>query len=108
MKARRRLGLRALADAARLDGEPTLYHLGFLLGPRINAGGRIGDASLGARLLMSRDEAEAATMAATLDRLNGERRASKKRRSRPRRRRPRGVRRKRPARHPGPCARFGS
>ncbi|MBV8765166.1 MAG: single-stranded-DNA-specific exonuclease RecJ [Hyphomicrobiales bacterium] len=74
MKARSRLGLRALADAARLDGEPAPYHLGFLLGPRINAGGRIGDASLGARLLMSRDETEAANMAATLDRLNAERR----------------------------------
>ncbi|MGC1576082.1 MAG: single-stranded-DNA-specific exonuclease RecJ, partial [Beijerinckiaceae bacterium] len=74
MKARGRLGLRALADAARLDGEPTPYHLGFLLGPRINAGGRIGDANLGARLLMSRDEAEAGVMAATLDRLNAERR----------------------------------
>jgi single-stranded-DNA-specific exonuclease len=75
MKARQRLGLRALADAARLDGAPTPYHLGFLIGPRINAGGRIGDASLGARILMSDDEAQAATMAATLDRLNGERRA---------------------------------
>ncbi|MBV9111671.1 MAG: single-stranded-DNA-specific exonuclease RecJ [Hyphomicrobiales bacterium] len=74
MKARGRLGLRALADVARLDGEPTAYHLGFLLGPRINAGGRIGDASLGARLLMSRDEVEAGAMAATLDRLNSERR----------------------------------
>jgi single-stranded-DNA-specific exonuclease len=75
MKARRRLGLRQLADVARLDGAPTPYHLGFLIGPRINAGGRIGDASLGARLLMSGDEGEAATMAATLDRLNQERRA---------------------------------
>jgi single-stranded-DNA-specific exonuclease len=74
MKARGRLGLRALADAARLDGAPSPYHLGFLLGPRINAGGRIGDATLGARLLMSGDETEAAAMAATLDRLNGERR----------------------------------
>ncbi len=73
MKARGRLGLRALADTARLDGAPTPYHLGFLLGPRINAGGRIGDASLGARLLMSHDDADAATMAATLDRLNTER-----------------------------------
>ena len=75
MKARRRLGLRQLADVARLDGAPTPYHLGFLIGPRINAGGRIGDASLGARLLMSGDEGEAATMAGTLDRLNQERRA---------------------------------
>ena len=74
MKARGRLGLRALADVARLDGEPTPYHLAFLLGPRINAGGRIGEASLGARLLMSRDEGEANAMAATLDGLNSERR----------------------------------
>jgi single-stranded-DNA-specific exonuclease len=73
MKGRGRLGLRALADAARLDGAPTPYHLGFLLGPRINAGGRIGDATLGARLMMSADEDEALKIAATLDRLNGER-----------------------------------
>jgi single-stranded-DNA-specific exonuclease len=75
MKRRGRLGLRALADAARLEGAPTPYHLGFMLGPRINAGGRIGDASLGARLLMSQDETEAAAIATTLDRLNEERRA---------------------------------
>ncbi|WP_460452130.1 single-stranded-DNA-specific exonuclease RecJ [Alsobacter sp. SYSU BS001988] len=73
MKARGRVGLRMLADVARLDGPPRPYHLGYLLGPRINAGGRIGDAALGARLLMSEDEAEAGTIAATLDRLNGER-----------------------------------
>ena len=74
MKARGRLGLRALADAARLEGAPSPYHLGFLLGPRVNAGGRIGDATLGARLLMSADEGEALEIAATLDRLNSERR----------------------------------
>ncbi|MDE2365264.1 MAG: single-stranded-DNA-specific exonuclease RecJ, partial [Hyphomicrobiales bacterium] len=51
------------------------WHLGFLLGPRINAGGRIGDAALGARLLLTRDVAEAGRIAAELDRLNGERRA---------------------------------
>ncbi len=73
MAARSRTGLRALADVARLDGPPRPYHLGFLLGPRINAGGRIGDASLGARLLLARDEAEAGRMAVELDRLNGER-----------------------------------
>jgi single-stranded-DNA-specific exonuclease len=75
MAERRRLGLRALADAARLDGPPTPYHLGFLLGPRINAGGRIGRADLGARLLLCSDDAEAAALAAELDRLNGERQA---------------------------------
>ncbi|PSC03173.1 single-stranded-DNA-specific exonuclease RecJ [Alsobacter soli] len=75
MKARARVGLRALCDVARLDGPPRPYHLGYLLGPRINAGGRIGDAALGARLLMTSDELEAQSIAATLDRLNGERQA---------------------------------
>ncbi len=68
-------GLAALADVARLGGPVTPYHLGFLLGPRINAGGRIGDAALGARLLASDDAAECAEIAGALDRLNGERQA---------------------------------
>ncbi|HEY0292851.1 MAG TPA: DHH family phosphoesterase, partial [Hansschlegelia sp.] len=59
MRRRERLGLRALMDASRLDGPPAPYHLGYLLGPRINAGGRIGDAGLGCRLLLSTDETEA-------------------------------------------------
>ncbi len=62
-------------DAARLDGPPTPFHLGFLLGPRINAGGRIGDATLGARLLLTDDPSEAMQIALELDRLNTERRA---------------------------------
>jgi single-stranded-DNA-specific exonuclease len=70
---RRRVGLRALFDAAGADGPPQAFSLGFMIGPRINAGGRIGDASLGARLLMIEDEAEAARIAAELDRLNKER-----------------------------------
>jgi single-stranded-DNA-specific exonuclease len=70
---RRRIGLRALFDAAGADGPPQAFSLGFMIGPRINAGGRIGDASLGARLLMIEDEAEAARIAAELDRLNKER-----------------------------------
>lgn len=73
LRARARLGLAALMDASRLDGPVTPYHLGFLLGPRINAGGRIGDAGLGCRLMLSGDEAEARAIAADLDRLNGER-----------------------------------
>jgi len=72
---RRRPGLRALADVARLDGPPSNYHLGFLIGPRINAGGRIGRADLGARLLLCEDDLEAQALAAELDRLNSERRA---------------------------------
>ena len=73
MKRRERPGLRALMDVARLNGPPTPYHLGFMLGPRINAGGRIGDAALGARLLTMSDEDEAVRIAQDLDRLNKER-----------------------------------
>ncbi|MGQ0672558.1 MAG: single-stranded-DNA-specific exonuclease RecJ [Hyphomicrobium sp.] len=73
MRGRRNIGLRALGDAAGLDTPPTPYHLGFILGPRINAGGRIGDAALGARLLTCDDAAEATRMAAQLDKLNRER-----------------------------------
>jgi single-stranded-DNA-specific exonuclease len=60
-------------DAARLSGPPEAWHLGFLLGPRINAGGRIGRADLGVRLLLEDDPIEAAKIAAELDRLNRER-----------------------------------
>ena len=75
MRLRGNLGLRALSDAAGLAVAPTPYHLGFVLGPRINAGGRIGDAALGARLLAGVDEAEAARVAVLLDKLNRERKA---------------------------------
>ncbi len=75
MRQRQNTGLRALIDAAGLNQPPTPYHLGFILGPRINAGGRIGDAALGARLLSTDDEAEAAKIAALLDKLNRERKA---------------------------------
>jgi len=68
-------GLAALARVARLSGPPQCHHLGFLLGPRINAGGRIGDASLGSRLLCLDDAAAAETLAERLDQLNGERQA---------------------------------
>jgi single-stranded-DNA-specific exonuclease len=60
-------------DVAGLDGPIQPWHLGFLLGPRINAGGRIGDAALGARLLLTRDEIDARAIAAELNRLNQER-----------------------------------
>ncbi len=74
MAARQRPGLVALADAARLDAAPTSYHLGYVLGPRVNAGGRIGRADLGARLLSTADPHEAASLAARLEELNAERR----------------------------------
>ncbi len=74
MHGRARAGLSALIDAARLEGPVRASHLGFALGPRINAGGRIGDASLGARLLTLADPTESARLAQELDRLNTERR----------------------------------
>ena len=75
MARRARIGLVALSDVGRLDTAPKAYHLGFVLGPRINAGGRIGQADLGARLLSCRDPHEASALAEKLDMLNSERRA---------------------------------
>lgn len=74
MAQRRRPGLVALSDVSRMDAAPNTYHLGFLLGPRVNAGGRIGKADLGARLLATEDAAEAQALAERLDQLNTERR----------------------------------
>ena len=75
MAGRRNVGLVALAEAARLVKAPSCRDLGFALGPRINAGGRVGKADLGVRLLTSTDVEEARTIAAELDRFNEERRA---------------------------------
>ena len=74
MARRERAGIVALSDLARVDSAPTSYHLGFVLGPRINAGGRIGQADLGARLLSATTQAEAQSIAQRLDALNSERR----------------------------------
>jgi single-stranded-DNA-specific exonuclease len=75
LRQRNRVGHTSLMDVARLSGPPEAWHLGFLLGPRINAGGRIGRADLGVRLLLEDDPIEAARIAAELDRLNRERQA---------------------------------
>ena len=75
MAGRGNIGLAALADAARLTKPPTCRDLGFALGPRINAGGRVGKSDLGVRLLTATDPEEARAIAAELDRLNEERRA---------------------------------
>ncbi len=72
---RHNAGLRALADIARINSAPTCYTLGFILGPRINAGGRIGASGLGAKLLTADDDDEARLLAARLDALNTERKA---------------------------------
>jgi single-stranded-DNA-specific exonuclease len=73
MRGRANPGLSALADVAGLDGPPGTYHAGFLLGPRVNAGGRVGQAGLGARLLTCLAEAEAADLAGRLDGFNRDR-----------------------------------
>jgi single-stranded-DNA-specific exonuclease len=75
MAAKQNLGLAALAEAARLVKPPSCRDLGFALGPRINAGGRVGKSDLGVRLLTCTDPEEARAIAAELDRLNEERRA---------------------------------
>ena len=75
MAERRNIGLAALADVAGLKEVPGAYHLGFLLGPRVNAGGRVGQANLGARLLSSDDPHEVGALALRLDEFNAERRA---------------------------------
>ncbi len=75
MAQRRNIGLNALISASRLTRAPTCTDLGFALGPRINAGGRVGKSDLGVRLLTTRDPAEADAIAAELERLNEERRA---------------------------------
>ena len=79
LRLRHNAGLRALADVARIDAAPTCYTLGFILGPRINAGGRVGASGLGAKLLASDDEIEARTIAARLEELNAERKAIEER-----------------------------
>lgn len=75
LRLRHNQGLRALADAARVESAPNGYTLGFILGPRINAGGRIGASSLGAKLLACDDEVEARSLAAKLEALNAKRKA---------------------------------
>ena len=75
LAARRNIGMAALLDVAGLNRAPVASDLGFALGPRINAGGRVGRSDLGVRLLTTDDPAEARAIAAELDRLNAERRA---------------------------------
>ena len=75
LAGRRNEGLRALCDVAGVAERPGGYHLGFLLGPRVNAGGRIGESHLGATLLSEGDPAQCRALAERLDRYNQERRA---------------------------------
>ncbi len=75
MAGRRNVGLNALITASRLKKNPSATDLGFALGPRINAGGRVGKSDLGVRLLTTEDPEEARQIAEELDALNTERRA---------------------------------
>jgi len=75
MAKRKNVGLRALSDIGGIDGAPTPYHLGFVIGPRINAGGRVGESFLGSRLLSTESSEEALQIAQKLDQYNKERRA---------------------------------
>lgn len=75
MASRRCLGMRALADVAGVNEAPTTYHLGFVMGPRVNAGGRVGEADLGYRLLTTEFEDEAWHLARKLDGYNRDRQA---------------------------------
>ena len=75
LRQRTNKGLAALADVAGINTPPDVYHLGYILGPRINAGGRVGKSDLGCRLLATEDANEAITIAKELDKLNRERQA---------------------------------
>lgn len=74
LSSNKNIGVQALADVASAEPPFTTYHAGFVLGPRINAGGRIGRADMGARLLSTEDSQEAYAHAAELDRVNAQRR----------------------------------
>ena len=73
LASRRNPGIAALADIAKVDKPLDAYHAGFVLGPRVNAGGRVGDSGLGVRLLTTQDTSEARAVAQLLDDYNGER-----------------------------------
>ncbi|MES2215083.1 MAG: single-stranded-DNA-specific exonuclease RecJ [Pseudomonadota bacterium] len=73
MSKRENVGLRVLSDMARLNSAPTAYHLGFMIGPRINAGGRVGKSDLGSRLLSTSDQDTAYNIALMLEQYNAER-----------------------------------
>lgn len=75
MAQRENVGIAALMDAARLDERPGTYHAGFIIGPRINAGGRVGESDLGVKILTTDDALYAAELAQRLSRYNEERKA---------------------------------
>ena len=72
-KSKKNLGLKTLFDICKIDSSPSIYHLGYLLGPRINAGGRVGKCSHGANLLLNKDPKYSFKLASELDQYNKER-----------------------------------
>ena len=73
LKEKKNLGLKTLLDICKIESNPSIYHLGFMLGPRINAGGRVGKCSHGANLLLNTDPKNAFKLASELDQFNKER-----------------------------------
>ena len=73
IKSKKNLGLKTLLDICKIEANPSIYHLGFMLGPRINAGGRVGKCSHGANLLLNNDPKSAFKLASELDQFNKER-----------------------------------
>ena len=73
LKTKKNLGLKTLFDICKIESQPSIYHLGFMLGPRINAGGRVGKCSHGAKLLLNTDPKNAFKLASELDQFNKER-----------------------------------
>ena len=73
IKSKKNLGLKTLLDICKIESKPSIYHLGFLLGPRINAGGRVGKCSHGANLLLDKDPRNSFQLASELDQYNKER-----------------------------------
>ncbi len=73
LKSKKNLGLKTLLDICKIDASPSIYHLGYLLGPRINAGGRVGKCSHGADLLLNKDPKYSFKLASELDQFNKER-----------------------------------
>ena len=73
IKSKKNLGLKTLIDICKIETNPSIYHLGYLLGPRINAGGRVGKCSHGANLLLNKDPKKAFQLASELNQYNNER-----------------------------------
>ena len=73
MHKRKNLGIKILSDISKISSSPSVSHLGYIFGPKINAGGRLGYSSYGTKLLSTSDIKEANYLSVKLDKLNEER-----------------------------------